>query len=70
MEALSSRGKRLTILHCESKAGFKDACLLLSAKNIKDSRLNYHQVLLLTFLKLVLEQASIQVTTSFSYYYE
>lgn len=38
-----SRGKRLLILHCGSADGWVDNALLLSAKNIKDCSLDYHQ---------------------------
>lgn len=38
----ASRGKRISILHCGSNEGWVNNALLLSAKNIKDSSLDYH----------------------------
>lgn len=42
-KAPSNKGKRITILHAGSENGFVSNCLLLSAKNIADSSLDYHQ---------------------------
>lgn len=42
-KAPSNKGKRITILHAGSENGFVPNCLLLSAKNIADSSLDYHQ---------------------------
>lgn len=42
-KAPSNKGKRITILHAGSEDGFVPNCLLLSAKNIKDSSLDYHE---------------------------
>lgn len=39
----SSRGKRITILHCGWENGWVADALLLSAKNINDCSLDYHQ---------------------------
>lgn len=43
LDVPSNRGKRVGILHCGSVGGWVDGCLLLSAKNIKDCSLDYHQ---------------------------
>lgn len=43
LDVPSSRGKRITILHCGSENGWAPDALLLSAKNIKDCSLDYHQ---------------------------
>lgn len=37
-----NKGKRIIILHCGGEKGWIDDALLLSAKNIKDSSLDYH----------------------------
>lgn len=42
-KAPSNKGKRITIIHAGSEKGFVPNCLLLSAKHIKDSSLDYHQ---------------------------
>jgi transposase len=42
-KAPSNKGKRITIIHAGSEDGFVPNCLLLSAKNIKDSSLDYHE---------------------------
>ncbi|MGH9701240.1 MAG: transposase [Candidatus Acidiferrales bacterium] len=42
-KAPSNKGKRITILHAGSENGWIPNCLLLSAKNIKDSSLDYHE---------------------------
>jgi transposase len=42
-KAPSNKGKRITIIHAGSENGFVPNCLLLSAKNIADSSLDYHQ---------------------------
>lgn len=42
-KAPSNKGKRITILHAGSENGWIPNCLLLSAKNIKDSNLDYHE---------------------------
>lgn len=42
-KAPSNKGKRITIIHAGSENGFVPNCLLLSAKNIKDSSLDYHE---------------------------
>lgn len=42
-KAPSNKGKRITILHAGSKDGWIPNVLLLSAKNIKDSSLDYHE---------------------------
>lgn len=42
-KAPSNKGKRITIIHAGSENGFVPNCLLLSAKNIADSYLDYHQ---------------------------
>ena len=41
-KAPSNKGKRITILHAGTKNGFVPNALALSAKNIKDSRVDYH----------------------------
>lgn len=41
--APSNRGKRITILHAGSENGWVPNALLLSAKNIADSSLDYHE---------------------------
>lgn len=43
LDVPASRGKRISILHCGSKNGWVPNALLLSAKNIKDCSLDYHQ---------------------------
>lgn len=40
--APSNKGKRITIIHAGTKNGFVPGALALSAKNIKDSRVDYH----------------------------
>lgn len=42
-KAPSNKGKRITILHAGSENGWIPNCLLLSAKNVKDSSLDYHE---------------------------
>lgn len=42
-KAPSNKGKRVTIIHAGSENGFVPNCLLLSAKNVGDSSLDYHQ---------------------------
>ncbi|KAJ8921609.1 hypothetical protein NQ315_010517 [Exocentrus adspersus] len=42
-KAPNNKGKRITILHAGSENGFVRNCLLMSAKNINSSSLNYHQ---------------------------
>lgn len=39
----SNKGKRISILHCGSSDGWVEGALLLSAKNIKNCFLDYHQ---------------------------
>lgn len=43
LDVPASRGKRISILHCGSKDGWVPNALLLSAKNLKDCSLDYHQ---------------------------
>ena len=42
-KAPSNNGKRITIIHAGSEKGFVPNCLLLSAKHIEDSPLDYNQ---------------------------
>lgn len=42
-KAPSNKGKRITVIHAGSEDGWAPNCLLLSAKNIKDSSLDYHE---------------------------
>lgn len=42
-KAPANKGKRITIIHAGSEEGFVPNCLLLSAKHIKDSSLDYHE---------------------------
>lgn len=43
LNAPCNRGKRIIILHAGSENGFIPNCLLLSAKNIKESSADYHE---------------------------
>jgi hypothetical protein len=43
VDAPVSRGKRIVILHAGSDKGWIEGCLLLSAKNIKNCSLDYHE---------------------------
>lgn len=43
LDVPSNRGKRIIILHAGSEQGFVKNALLLSAKNIKNAKLDYHE---------------------------
>lgn len=60
LKAPCNRGKRIIILHAGSENGFIPNCLLLSAKNIKESCADYHEDMTADLFEKWVEQQLLQ----------